>query len=113
MSSENVLLSGQRKCQSALLFIVSARAAEKLRGAVTGGLSAAAYLRAVFLWMPNSRAIPRMDRPRALASCTASHRATWRGVGFLGIGAACLRALPGRFDLASLMPRDSRPASGW
>ena len=113
MSRENVLLSGQRKCQSALLFIVSGSATGMLRNAITGGLSAAAYLRAVFLWIPNSLAIPRMDRPRTLASCTASHSATWRGVGFLGIGAACLRALLGRFDLASLMPRDSRAASGW
>ena len=49
MSSENVLLSGQRKCQSALLFIVSGSATAMLRNAITGGLSAAAYLRAVFL----------------------------------------------------------------
>ena len=35
-----------------------------------------------------------------------------RGVGFLGVGAAGLRALLGRFDLAPLAPSVSRAASG-
>ena len=37
-----------------------------------GGLLASAYLRTVFLWMPNSLAIARMERPRSLACCKQS-----------------------------------------
>ena len=41
------------------------------------------YFLAVLLWIPNSLATPRMDNPLRFAFCTAVHRATWRGVGFL------------------------------
>ena len=85
----NVLQSGQQSCHWAWLFIVSARATAKLRNAATGGLSAAAYLRAAYRWMPNFLAIPPTDRPRALDLCTAFHRAFWRGAGFLRVGVPC------------------------
>ena len=42
---------------------------------------AAAYLRTVSLWIPNSLAMPRRDSPRRLALWTAFHRTFWRGVG--------------------------------
>ena len=59
-----------------------------------GWLLASAYLRTVFLWMPNSLAIARMERPRSLACCTAFHRTLCRGVGFLRGDAGGLRTLP-------------------
>ena len=52
------------------------------------------YLRTVSLCMPNSLAIPRMDRPFSLALCTACHLALCRGVGFLREMIAALRTLP-------------------
>ena len=52
-------------------FMASASATAKPRRAVKGGLSAPAYLQAVLLWLPNSEAIRRMDRPRVSAICTA------------------------------------------
>ena len=39
---------------------------------IMGGLLASAYLRTVSLWMPNSLAIARMERPRNLACSTPS-----------------------------------------
>ena len=42
-------------------------------GRRVGGLSASMYLLTVCLWIPNSLAIPRMDSPLRLASCTAFH----------------------------------------
>ena len=48
-----------------------------------GGLAASMYFLTVFLWMPNTRAIVRMESPRSLAWCAAFHRALCRGVGFL------------------------------
>ena len=65
-----------------------------------GGLLASAYLRTVFLWMPNSLAIARMERPRSLACCTAFHRTLCRGVGFLRGDAGGLRTLPPPFNVA-------------
>ena len=65
-----------------------------------GGLLASAYLRTVFLWMPNSLAIARMERPRSLACCTAFHRTLCRGVGFLRGDAGGLRTLPSPFNVA-------------
>ena len=61
---------------------------------IMGGLLASAYLRTVSLWMPNSLAIARMERPRSLACCTAFHRTLCRGVGFLRGDAGGLRTLP-------------------
>ena len=46
-----------------------------------GGLSASMYLLTVSLWMPNSLAIPRIDRPASLACCTAFQRSFCRNVG--------------------------------
>ena len=67
---------------------------------IMGGLLASAYLRTVFLWMPNSLAIARMERPRSLACCTAFHRTLCRGVGFLRGDAGGLRTLPPPFNVA-------------
>ena len=83
---------------------------------IMGGLLASAYLRTVFLWMPNSLAIARMERPRSLACCTAFHRTLCRGVGFLRGDAGGLRTLPSPFNVAlsaSMTPRDARLSLGW
>ena len=45
-----------------------------------GGLSASMYLLTVSLWMPNSLAIPRIDRPASLACCTAFQRSFCRNI---------------------------------
>ena len=42
-------------------------------GRRVGGLSASMYLLTVSRWIPNSLAMPRMDSPLRLASCTALH----------------------------------------
>ena len=81
-----------------------------------GGLLASAYLRTVFLWMPNSLAIARMERPRSLACCTAFHRTLCRGVGFLRGDAGGLRTLPPPFNVAlsaSMASRDAKLSLGW
>ena len=81
-----------------------------------GGLLASAYLRIVFLWMPNSLAIARMERPRSLACCTAFHRTLCRGVGFLRGDAGGLRTLPPPCNVAlsaSMTPRDAKLSLGW
>ena len=67
MSSDYVRLSGQGKCPSRPLSYHRT----VIRGdlplvRIMGGLLASAYLRTVFLWMPNSLAIARMERPRSL-----------------------------------------------
>ena len=54
-------------------------------GRATGGLSAFMYFFTVSLCIPNSRAIPRMDRPLRFALCTAFHLAVCSGVGFLRV----------------------------
>ena len=56
------------KCPLPWLLIASPRAVAGLTRRYTGGLLAKVYLRAVSPWMPNFQAIPRRDRPRALAS---------------------------------------------
>ncbi len=43
------------------------------RARASGGLSASMYFFAVLLWMPNSRATPRIDSPLRFAFCTALH----------------------------------------
>ena len=63
------------------------------------------YLRTVSLCMPNSLAIPRMDRPFSLALCTAFHLALCRGVGSLREMIAALRTLPPLSGDASLFLR--------
>ena len=81
-----------------------------------GGLLASAYLRTVVLWMFNSLAIARMERPRSLACCTAFHRTLCRGVGFLRGDAGGLRTLPSPFNVAlsaSMTPRDAKLSLGW
>ena len=83
---------------------------------IMGGLLASAYLRTVFLWMPNSLAIARMERPRSLACCTAFHRTLYRGVGFLRGDAGGLRNLPPPFNVAlsaSMASRDAKLSLGW
>ena len=83
---------------------------------IMGGLLASAYLRTVFLWMPNSLAIARMERPRSLACCTAFHRTLCRGVGFLRGDAGGLRTLPPPFNVAlsaSMASRDAKLSLGW
>ena len=75
-----------------------------------GGLLASAYLRTVFLWMPNSLAIARMERPRSLACCTAFHRTLCRGVSFLHGDAGGLRTLPPPFNVALSPLMASEPA---
>ena len=59
-----------------------------------GGLWAFIYFLTVSLWIPNSRAIPRMDRPFRFAFCTAFHLAVCSGVGFLRRRLVALRTLP-------------------
>ena len=61
------------------------------------------YLRTVSLCMPNSRAIPRMDRPFSLALCTAFHLALCRGVGSLREMIAALRTLPPLLGASALL----------
>ena len=82
-----------------------------------GGLLASACLRTVFLWMPNSLAIARMERPGSLACCTAFHRTLCGGVGFLPGDAGGLRTLPSPFNVVALsalmMPRDAKLSLGW
>ena len=83
---------------------------------IMGGLLASAYLRTVFLWMSNSLAIARMERPRSLACCTAFHRTLCHGVGFLRGDAGGLRTLPSPFNVAlsaSMTPRDAKLSLGW
>ena len=83
---------------------------------VMGGLLASACLRTVFLWMPNSLAIARMERPRSLACRTAFHRTLCRGVGFLRGDAGGLRTLPSPVNVAlsaSMTPRDAKLSLGW
>ena len=58
------------------------------------GLSALMYFLTVSLCIPNSRAIPRMDRPLRFALCTAFHLAVCSGVGFLRRGFTALRTRP-------------------
>lgn len=48
-----------------------------------GGLPASMYLLTVSPWMPNSLAIPRMDRPLSLARYTAFQCSCYKNVGFL------------------------------
>ena len=69
---------------------------------LSGGLLAKAYLRAVFQWIPSSRAIARRDSPLSLACCTFSHRVLWRAVGIL-----CCCAL----DLRGRRSRSTSPVS--
>ena len=83
---------------------------------IMGGLLASAYLRTVFLWMPNSLAIARMERPQSLACCTGFHRTLCRGVGFLRGDAGGLRTLLSPFNVAlsaSMTPRAARLFLGW
>ena len=54
-----------------------------------GGLSASTYLLTVSLWMPNSLAIPRIDRPASLACYTAFQRSFCRNVGLRGVAVTC------------------------
>ena len=75
--------------------MVSDRGVAVLSRVYKGVLSASAYLRAVSLWIPSSLAIAGSDRPRVLASRTASHRAFCRRVGFLCPGTARLPLLRG------------------
>ena len=51
-------------------------------GRRVGGLPASMDLLTVSLWIPNSLAVPRMDRPLSLARCTAFQRSCCRNVGF-------------------------------
>ena len=64
------------------------------RGRAIGGLSAFMYFLTVFLCMPSSRAIPRMDSPFRFACCTAFHLAVCSGVGFLRRRLTVLRTRP-------------------
>ena len=78
---------------------------------IMGGLLVSAYLRTVFLWIPNSLVIARMERPRRLACCTGFHRTLCRGVGFLCGDAGGLRTLLSPFNVvlsASMTPRAAR-----
>ena len=59
-----------------------------------GGLSAFMYFLTVFLCIPSSRAIPRMDNPFRFAFCTAFHLAVCSGVGFLRRPLTVLRTRP-------------------
>ena len=63
---------------------------------LSGGLSARAYLRTVFLWMPSSRAVALRESPLSLACCTFSQRVLWRAVGILCCCALDLRGLKSR-----------------
>ena len=73
---------------------------DAMRTCRVGGLSASRYLLTVARWIPNSRAIPRMDIPLRFAFCIACQRAFWRKVGFRG-GMAALPALLPRLATGS------------
>ena len=102
-------VEGQRKCPpkcSAKMSLGYAAmvsddgVVDAMRTCRVGGLSASRYLLTVARWIPNSRAIPRMDIPLRFAFCIACQRAFWRKVGFRG-GMAALPALLPRLATGS------------
>ena len=106
---EECPVEGQRKCPpkcSAKMSLGYAAmvsddgVVDAMRTCRVGGLSASRYLLTVARWIPNSRAIPRMDIPLRFAFCIACQRAFWRKVGFRG-GMAALPALLPRLATGS------------
>ena len=90
---ENVRLSVQLECHLSIPGMVSdGRVAGVARDRRVGGLPASMYLLTVSLWMPNSLAIPQMDRPLSLARYTAFQRSFCRNVGFRGDAVTCSSA---------------------
>ena len=62
--------------------MVSDSGSERMAGVRRiGGLSASMHRLTVSRCIPNSLAMPRIDRPFRLASCTTFHLSLWRKVG--------------------------------
>ena len=76
MFSDYVRLTVQGKCQPLSSECYQTKWIPLVLGArARGGLSASMYFLAGLLWIPNSRAIPRIDTPLRFAFCTAFHLA--------------------------------------
>ena len=76
LSIDYVRITGQGLCPFVPFRMVSDQPDPTgTRTSARGGLSASMYFLAVLLWIPNSRAIPRIDSPLRFAFCTALHLA--------------------------------------